>query len=161
MGTLKMGWLFSRRKERARDTLRRYVSEETLQHLGIGSPATSPPAKKIVNYAIFEIKDEDAEDVQASLRTLVPLLIKNGGMVMGFSTVLLAMFEDGPSTWFRELSLALQSPDLRAKGLYGQVECWVGNWGGPIRMSYGPLIPGFGRLLARLDSQSYGTFEQV
>ena len=161
----QMKWLLNWRERVVRgyirDTFRRYISEDAIQGLENGSLTIQPAARKIINFAIFEIKDEDAEDVQASLRTLVPLLIKNRGMVMGFSTVLLAMFEDEPNIWFGELSLALQSPDLRTKGLYGQAECWVGNWGGPMRMSYGPLIPGFGRLLARLDSQNYGTFEQA
>jgi hypothetical protein len=158
-----MGWLHDRwRKKFVRDAFKRYVSEEALQRIEKGEWPPQPSAtRKLIHFAIFQIKDEDPVDVQASLNALVPLIFKNKGMVMGLPTVKLAMFEDASKMWVDELSLALQSPDLRAKGLFGQVECLVGNWGSPILLSYGPLIPGFGRLLARLDSQDYGSFEPV
>lgn len=158
-----MGWLYNRwRKKFVRDAFKRYVSEETIERIETGQwPPMPSSTRRTVNFAIFQIKDEDPVDVQASLDALVPVIIKNKGMIMGFTTVKLAMFEDEPKIWFDELSLALRSPELRAKGLYGQIECLVGTWGGPMLIGYGPLIPGFGRLLARLDSQPYGSFEQV
>jgi hypothetical protein len=156
-----MGWLFDRRKKGVRDTFKRYIGEQGVQRLESGWPPAVLLTRRIVNFAIFEIKDEDIADVQMSLNALVPLIHKNNGMIMGFTAVFLAMFKDEPKMWVGELSLALRSPDLRAKGLYGQVEYLVGNLGGPTRLNYGPLIPGFGRLLARLDSQDYGSFEQM
>jgi hypothetical protein len=148
-------------KKRVRDVFRRYVDEAVIERIESGAPLTIPITKKIINFAIIEIEDEDPAAVQKDLNTLVPLLLKNEGMVMGFSTVLFVSFNEEPKMWSGELSLALQSSELRVKGLYGRVEGWMGNWGGPVRMSYGPLIPGFGRLLARLNSLEYGSFEQA
>jgi hypothetical protein len=171
-----MMWPFSvlqrRRQETAiRKAFSRYVPPETLKKL-LNDPSSlkpQPPERGLIWFLLVQMQDHAPADGSFKLGAAIDRMVEAELLVSDIMcSVVLATaglsIEESATGEHKIRSAAAQLVEQfgsEARAIFGCREGWIGNYGGGIRSNYGPMLPGFGELLAALCETPYGTAREI
>jgi hypothetical protein len=148
-----------------------YVSPKVINQM-IRDPLQKPkgPERRDVSFILFQVRDDDAENVQKQLERALPIVTEGGGVILDMmSSLVLAVFglfpgkEPGVLEDNRALVAARLMSELGAdiRLVHGSSPGLVGNFGTGARINYDSVLPKFGKLLERLLKLDYGQSAEI
>lgn len=115
---------------------------------------------------VCQVRDDDADTIRRLTEIVVSELLKGETIVEEVHSSLIVA-SIGTIFPMPDPEAALRETVARLRGLlgndmrlvYGMVIAETGNIGGPNRLAYGTIVPGFGRWLASLTALEFGQAE--
>jgi hypothetical protein len=146
------------------------VSRDVVEEL-VRVPRKEPsaPVPRNVSFIVFQVRDDDIENVRGRLARALAIVEESGAMVEHIaSSLVIATFgayprgvvatEDNRGLFASRLMSELGS-DIRL--VHGATAGLVGNFGSATRLSYGSALPNFGRILERLVQLDFGQSAEI
>jgi len=157
------------RRGSSRKPLQGHVSSESIARLLRDSKAEVSAAEvKHIQYVVILADDTNPQDVPTMLGKIVGTLLQHHSTVMDITCslvvgVLGVPFLEGNSAEARRALVAalLQENGDRIRIAHGECNALVGMFGGPIRSTYGAMIPAFSEILKKLLAAPLGTALEI
>jgi hypothetical protein len=148
--------MFERR--RLRKAFGSYLRPESIEKiLRAGKAGPQQPVVAHFQYVVLLLDDSRLEDVPALIATAVSTLINHKATVLNTpSSLVIGLLgvphPEGGSPQERAALVGAILHELgdRARIAHGECDGPVGDFGGPKRLTYGALIPGFSKILKSL-----------
>ena len=149
----------------------RYGSPDRIEGL-VQALTKHPPAPepRTVSFAVLQVRDDDIESVQGRLAQALAIVEESGAMVECLAASLViatfGTFPRGVAVGAKDNCDVLAGRLVSELGqevrlVHGTAPGLVGNFGSAKRMSYGSVLPNFGRVLEKLAQLEFGQAAEV
>jgi hypothetical protein len=125
--------------------------------------SAGPPSQwETVDYVLFQIRDDNLEDIQMNLPAALDFIVDCDGLVESImSSVVCAVFKDGPKSRERPVETLLNKLGTNVRAVYGRGEFLRGNIGSAKRFTYGTTFTQFDKMLEVLLRLEFGSSEEI
>jgi hypothetical protein len=153
-------WSKRVRTARARAAFSEFVSAEGLSRIEDSLKSTSTELvslnKETISYVIFQVRDDEPEDIQRHLGHVLDIVLDHDGTIESImSSIAVATFKSrAPAKRSLDVLLGKLGPDVRA--IYGQGEFLRGTHGSLRRFTYGTIFPNINAKLEALRDTEFG-----
>jgi hypothetical protein len=158
--------MFQRRKNF--NSLEGYLSPEAIEKLLRETKSESRPLEiKHFQFVVILVDETDPREIPAIIVKVIGTLIEKQMILSNISSLLISTlgvpFPEGNSPEVRReiVSTLLRENGERIRVAHGECEGAFGTYGGHGRWTYGPVIPGFSRVLEKLLETKFGTAVEI
>jgi hypothetical protein len=157
--------MFQRR--RVRTAFGEYLSPEVIRRL-LQNPNLVSPQVKHYQYVVVLADDSNLQEIQPMISKITEIFVQHHATISVVSSSLFVAllgvpFNDcnSPEARRKLVDALLQELGGRIRIGHGEADSLVGNLGGPLRYSYGAVIPGFSGVLKKLLDTNFGTAVEI